>query len=145
MSTWSDMAQVKKNLWNKLHGAKDAIKDGATQLAQLISDKASQFTQFARGHLPFDDSMVQLESEEINMQVQSEKQTVSKKLQPSTKTLNTQRTMILYFCILTVLLCCCLGKCLVVPIAQAGRYELNSRKHIAKLEKNAFIQQQVIH
>jgi len=52
--------------------------------------------------------------------------------------------MILYFCIMTVLLCCCLGRCLVVPLSQASRFELNSRKHIGKLDKSAFIQQEVL-
>jgi len=52
---------------------------------------------------------------------------------------NTRATMILYFCIMTVLMCCCLGRCLVVPLSQASRFELNSRKHIGKLDKSAFI------
>lgn len=30
---------------------------------------------------------------------------------------NTRATMILYFCIMTVLMCCCLGRCLVVPLS----------------------------
>lgn len=58
--------------------------------------------------------------------------------------MNTQRTMILYFCIMTVLMCCCLGRCLVVPISQASRYELNTKKHMAKLDKNAMLQQEVV-
>lgn len=57
---------------------------------------------------------------------------------------NTRATMILYFCIMTVLMCCCLGRCLVVPLSQASRFELNSRKHIGKLDKSAFIQQEVL-
>lgn len=57
---------------------------------------------------------------------------------------NTRATMILYFCIMSVLMCCCLGRCLVVPLSQASRFELNSRKHISKLDKSAFIQQEVL-
>jgi len=57
---------------------------------------------------------------------------------------NTRATMILYFCIMSVLICCCLGRCLVVPLSQASRFELNSRKHIGKLDKSAFIQQEVL-
>ena len=52
---------------------------------------------------------------------------------------NTKATMLLYFCIMTVLMCCCLGRCLVVPLSQASKFELNSRKHIGKLDKSAFI------
>jgi hypothetical protein len=62
----------------------------------------------------------------------------------SVKRMNTQRTMVLYFCIMTVLMCCCLGKCLVVPLSQASKYELNSRKYMAKQEKNALLQQRVV-
>lgn len=62
----------------------------------------------------------------------------------SMKHMNTHATMLLYLCIMTVLLCCCLGRCLIVPLSQASRYELNSRKHIRKLDKNAFIQKEVV-
>lgn len=58
----------------------------------------------------------------------------------SVKHNNTRATMLLYFCIMTVLMCCCLGRCLVVPLSQASKFELNSRKHIGKLDKSAFIQ-----
>ena len=64
---------------------------------------------------------------------------------PSTKHMNTHGTMLLYFCIMTVLTCCCLGRCLIVPITQASHYEINSRKHMAKFDKNGFIQHEVIH
>ena len=62
----------------------------------------------------------------------------------SVKHNNTRATMLLYFCIMTVLMCCCLGRCLVVPLSQASKFELNSRKHIGKLDKSAFIQQEVL-
>lgn len=151
MNTWSDMATVKQNLWKKLHGAKSAIKDGATQLAQMISERAQKFTQFAQ-RMPFEEEYVQLDTEDNNIQLSQVDKHIHlpkgnkalNKLEPSTKHLNTQRTMILYFCIMTVLMCCCLGKCLVVPISQASRFELNSRKHMAKLDKNAFIQHEVV-
>jgi len=62
----------------------------------------------------------------------------------STKHFNTKGTMLLYFCIMSVLLIFCLGRCLVVPLSQASRFELNQRKHVKKLDKNGFIQQEVI-
>ena len=37
MYAWSDMAKVKKDLWNKLHAVKELIGKGATNLAQLFS------------------------------------------------------------------------------------------------------------
>ena len=64
---------------------------------------------------------------------------------PMTKQMNTRGTMLLYFCIMTVLTCCCLGRCLIVPITQESHYEINSRKHMTKFDKNGFIQQEVIH
>jgi hypothetical protein len=58
----------------------------------------------------------------------------------STKHANTKGTLILYFCIMSVLIFCCLSRCLVVPLSQASKFELNSRKHVKKLDKNGFIQ-----
>jgi len=58
--------------------------------------------------------------------------------------MNTHATMLLYVCIMTVLLCCCLGRCLIVPLSQASNYEINSRKHFSKLDKNALLQQEII-
>jgi len=57
----------------------------------------------------------------------------------SMKQMNTHATLLLYFCIMTVLVCCCLGRCLIVPLSQASNYELNSRKHFSKLDKTGFI------
>lgn len=62
----------------------------------------------------------------------------------SVKQMNTHATMLLYVCIMTVLLCCCLGRCLIVPLSQASNYEMNSRRHFSKLDKNALLQQEVI-
>jgi hypothetical protein len=62
----------------------------------------------------------------------------------SVKHMNTHATMLLYICIMTVLMCCCLGRCLIVPLSQASRYELNSRKHMRKLDKNAMLQKEVV-
>jgi hypothetical protein len=42
MYTWSDMNKVKENLWNKLHSIKSSVKDGATNLAQLVQKKIRQ-------------------------------------------------------------------------------------------------------
>ena len=58
--------------------------------------------------------------------------------------MNTQRTMVLYFCIISVLLFCCLGRCLVVPLSQASKYELNTRKALARNEKNELLQSEVV-
>ena len=63
----------------------------------------------------------------------------------STKQMNTRGTLLLYFCVMTVLTCCCLGRCLIVPLTQASHFEINSRKHISKMDKNAFLQQEVVH
>ena len=60
------------------------------------------------------------------------------------KHMNTKGTLLLYFCIMSVLLIFCLGRCLVVPLSQASRFELNQRKHVKRLDKNGFIQQEVI-
>ena len=49
MYTWSDMSQVKKELWNKLHAAKELMKKKATNLAQLISRNANHI---AKNYLP---------------------------------------------------------------------------------------------
>mmetsp|Transcript_23946 Transcript_23946/g.36684 ORF Transcript_23946/g.36684 Transcript_23946/m.36684 type:complete len:129 (+) Transcript_23946:773-1159(+) len=57
----------------------------------------------------------------------------------SVKQMNVRGTLILYFCIMTVLIFCCLGRCLVVPLSQQSQFEINSRKHMAKMDKNAFI------
>jgi hypothetical protein len=40
MYAWSDMSKVKKDLWNKLHAFKSGIKDGATNLAQIMISHA---------------------------------------------------------------------------------------------------------
>ena len=37
MYAWSDMPQVKKELWNKLHQVKAAMKDKVTNLAQTMA------------------------------------------------------------------------------------------------------------
>ena len=37
MYTWADMSKVKRELWNKLHAAKELMKKKAVNLAQLIS------------------------------------------------------------------------------------------------------------
>ena len=40
MASWSDMTIIKSNLWKKLHGAHGALKETATNLAQVIASKA---------------------------------------------------------------------------------------------------------
>jgi|TARA_B110000285_G_C15068126_1_gene586336 hypothetical protein len=40
MYAWSDMSKVKKDLWNKLHAFKSGVKDGATNLAQIMINHA---------------------------------------------------------------------------------------------------------
>lgn len=63
---------------------------------------------------------------------------------PTPKHVNTKGTLLLYFCIMSVLVIFCLGRCLVVPLSQASRFELNQRKHVRRLDKNQFIQNEVI-
>ena len=124
MYSWKDMAQVKQNLWNKLHSAKQSMTDGVVALAQIISENANKLMK------PQDDQFVELESENdvkapvLSQVKQKSELDVNKKKDKnyyigisSVKRMNTQRTMILYFCILTVLMCCCLGRCLVVPLS----------------------------
>lgn len=127
MEYWGDIHAVKNNLWKKLHSVKDTMQQGAVNLAQLISDSTNVLMNG-----PTDNTFVQLsESEtqssvsESNIDTQGTKMRKSKTKNQniylgisSVKRLNTQRTMILYFCIMSVLMCCCLGRCLVVPISQ---------------------------
>jgi hypothetical protein len=52
MASWGDMSLVKKNLWNKLHNAKDTVQQGVINLAQIISAGAGKLLG------PIDDSFV---------------------------------------------------------------------------------------
>ena len=45
MYTWSDMSKVKENLWNKLHSIKSSVKEGATNLAQLVQRKTHELAR----------------------------------------------------------------------------------------------------
>ena len=45
MYTWADMNKVKKELWNKLHAAKELMKKKAINLAQIISRNAHAVAQ----------------------------------------------------------------------------------------------------
>lgn len=49
MYAWSDMAQVKKELWNKLHQVKSAMKDGVTNLAQVMINHAHSMKKKMQG------------------------------------------------------------------------------------------------
>jgi len=42
MYLWSDMSKVKKDLWNKLHQVKNAVKDSVTNLAQIMVSQAQK-------------------------------------------------------------------------------------------------------
>lgn len=52
MYLWSDMNKVKKDLWNKLHQVKSAVKDGVTNLAQLMVNQAQSLAKTMTRHLP---------------------------------------------------------------------------------------------
>lgn len=170
MYSWSDMAKVKRDLWNKLHAVKDIMKKKAINMVQMISASMPQqvndgfkqlysYTQpeaIAQKEQPlalgqvnsFSDSAPEETKDEKKPEQsasQEESQVSSKmmknrepKKQPRTlkvmtpngmkvdhpdtgvssiKHNNTRATMILYFCIMTVLMCCCLGRCLVVPLS----------------------------
>lgn len=121
MQYWGDIKTVKSNLWKKLHSMKDAMKDGVLNLAQLISESTTTLI----GGAPADSDYIMLEEQGSSIQSNELTQMKKTKAKPTNpylgistvKRLNTQRTMILYFCIMTVLMCCCLGRCLVVPLS----------------------------
>jgi hypothetical protein len=52
MYAWSDMSKVKKDLWNKLHAFKSGIKDGATNLAQIMITHARNVQARLEGRKP---------------------------------------------------------------------------------------------
>lgn len=154
------MSQVKKSLWNKLHSAKAAMKDSVNQLAQIMVNRAQamipqqvqnyiQLAPIVQRERPLflaQTSPVDEGNTTQSMVVQPPTRRMHHKKQDvsSVKQMNTHGTMILYFCIMTVLVFCCLSKCLIVPLTQASRYEINNRKHISKLDKNGLIQKEVI-
>ena len=41
MYSWSDIDKVKKDLWKKLHSVKNVMKQGVTNLAQIVSTHAN--------------------------------------------------------------------------------------------------------
>lgn len=160
MYTWSDMQKVKRDLWNKLHSVKDMVKQQATNLAQLLSTQSTKLynrvPKHIKNHLanfyamnvlgkpaaerPIMLGQVQgtsVQKLEANVKHVSHD---SSRTASSTKHANTKGTLLLYFCIMSVLIFCCLSRCLVVPLSQASKFEINSRKHVKKLDKNGFIQ-----
>jgi len=153
MYAWSDMAKVKKDLWNKLHAVKQMMGKQFTQLAQIVMSGGQNLldlhshiqSKLKRAIRGTDDGPVllsQVNGKESNMQTQNKKRQHT--AVSSTKNANTKGTMLLYFCIMTVLIFFCLGRCLVVPLSQASKFELNSRKHVKRLDKDAIVQQKVI-
>jgi hypothetical protein len=52
MYAWSDMSKVKKDLWNKLHAFKSSVKDGVTNLAQIMIQHAQKMQKKAMGEKP---------------------------------------------------------------------------------------------
>jgi hypothetical protein len=64
MGKWTDMAEVKKNLWDKLHGAKTVVANGATQLAQIMKRKAKQMAHFMKVNQLEDKNFVQIDSQD---------------------------------------------------------------------------------
>jgi hypothetical protein len=52
MYAWSDMSKVKKDLWNKLHAFKSSMKDGVTNLAQIMIQHAQRMQKKAMGEKP---------------------------------------------------------------------------------------------
>jgi len=49
MYAWSDMSKVKKELWNKLHSVKSSMKDGVTNLAQIMIQHAQKMQRKVMG------------------------------------------------------------------------------------------------
>ena len=39
MYSWSDMSEVKKNLWKKVHAVKSVMSEQVTNLAQVLAKK----------------------------------------------------------------------------------------------------------
>ena len=120
MYTWKDMSVVKENLWNKLHQIKSSVKDGVTTLAQIVQSRAHDLATQMGGPVQFVplDSDIKIDSSSKSTHTvkrSSARQTENGVSSP--KHMNTHGSMILYFCIMTVLMFCCLGRCLVVPIS----------------------------
>ena len=114
MYSWSDMSEVKKNLWKKLHAVKNAMNDQVTNLAQVLATKLP--TNMKNALL----QLIKKPKRENPLMLSQ----VSNGI-PTTKQVNTKGTLLLYFCIITVLLFFCLGRCLVVPLSQASKFEIN--------------------
>ena len=52
MYSWGDIDKVKKNLWKKLHTVKSTLKDGVTNLAQIISTHTNKAVATVQRQLP---------------------------------------------------------------------------------------------
>jgi len=52
MYTWSDIDKVKKDLWKKLHSVKNVMKQGVTNLAQIVSHHANNAAAAVKRQLP---------------------------------------------------------------------------------------------
>lgn len=147
------MTKIKKDLWSKLHQVKSVMKDGVTQLAQIMQTGATaiakrsnalmkaatpqtfsppftlmyygkgfNYPQSAESHQPL--FLSQTSSDESQKaETDNDKQRFGLNRRSldtgvsSVKQMNTRGTLILYFCIMTVLIFCCLARCLIVPLS----------------------------
>lgn len=152
MYAWSDLSKVKQTLWTKLHDVTHMVGQSANSLAQLLASGGHHIHKHINKGLTKlmqISGMPEPEKPVVLGQISSttdqsqavERVKKNRDQQVSTpKHLNTKGTLLLYFCIMSVLLVFCLGRCLVVPLSQASRFELNQRKHVKRLDKNGFIQ-----
>jgi len=123
MYAWSDMPQVKKDLWNKLHQVKSAMKDQVTNLAQVMVRQVQNSAGYLKDPIQHYYSKPSYNERPVVLaQVDNENTEYGNRAKlgdtgiSTTKQMNTRGTLLLYFCIMTVLTCCCLGRCLIVPL-----------------------------
>ena len=138
MYTWSDMQKVKHDLWNKLHSVKDMVKQQATNLAQLLSTQSTRLYNRVPKHIknnlanfyamnvlgrPVGERPIMLgqvsgmSQQKLDTNVKQAAHGGSRHVSSSTKHAKTKGTLLLYFCIMSVLIFCCLSRCLVVPLS----------------------------
>ena len=52
---------------------------------------------------------------------------------------STNQLLMFVYCLIGVLIACVCGRFIVVPLSQAGNFEINNRGYTAKLDKNALL------
>jgi hypothetical protein len=126
MYAWSDMPQVKKELWNKLHQVKSVMKEKVTNLAQTMVNQVQNSVGYLKDPIQHyyskpsnfkqEQPLFLAQTQESEVPEYGSRSKLGDTGVSSTKQMNTRGTLLLYFCIMTVLTCCCLGRCLIVPL-----------------------------